>query len=42
MKKELKKLRDMNKNSANSHANVVKNVEDDVFLTTNDEVVKTK
>ena len=44
MKEDLKKLRDMNKDSANSQANVVKSVEDgdDVFLATNDEVAKIK
>ena len=44
MKEDLKKLRDMNKDSTNSQANVVKNVEDedDVFLAINDEVAKTK
>jgi len=44
MKEDLKKLRDMNKDGANSQANVVKSVEDedDVFLTTNYEVAKTK
>ncbi|KAL5170612.1 Retrovirus-related Pol polyprotein from transposon TNT 1-94 [Glycine soja] len=42
MKEDLKKLRDMNKNGANSQANVVKSDEDDVFLATNDEVAKTK
>ena len=46
MKEDLKKLRDMNKDDANSQANVVKSVEDededDVFLATNDEVAKTK
>ena len=44
MKEDLKKLRDMNKDGANSQANVIKNVEDedDVFLVTNDEVAKIK
>jgi len=44
MKEDLKKLRDMNKDGANSQANVVKSIEDedDVFLATNDEVTKTK
>ena len=44
MKEDLKKLRDMNKDSANSQANVVKSVgdEDDVFLAINDDVAKTK
>ena len=44
MKEDLKKLRDMNKDGANSKANVVKRVEDedDVFLATNDQVAKTK
>ncbi|KAH1259561.1 Retrovirus-related Pol polyprotein from transposon TNT 1-94 [Glycine max] len=44
MRDDLKKLRDMNKDGANSQASVVKNVEDedDVFLATNDEVAKTK
>ena len=42
MKEDLKKLRDMNKDGVNSKANVVKGVEDDVFLETNDEVAKTK
>ena len=32
----------MNKNGANSQANVVKSDEDDVFLATNDEVAKIK
>ena len=43
MKEDLKKLRDMNKDGANSQANVVKSIEDedDVFLATNDEVTKT-
>ena len=37
-------IREMNKNDTNSQANVVKSVEDedDMFLATNDEVVKTK
>ena len=44
MKEDLKKLRDMNKDDANSQTNVVKSVEDedDVFLATNDGVAKTK
>ena len=44
MKEDLKKLIDMNKDGANSQANVVKIVEneDDLFFATNDEVVKTK
>ena len=44
MKEDLKKLRDMNKDGKNSQASVVKSVEDkdDVFLTTNDKVGKTK
>ena len=44
MKEDLKKLRDMNKDGANSQINVVKSVEDedDVFLATNNEVAKTK
>ena len=44
MKEDVKKLRDMNKDGANSQTNVVKSVEDedDVFLATNDEVVKIK
>ena len=44
MKEDLKKLRDMNKDGANSQANVVKSVEDEdaVFLAINDEVAKTK
>ena len=42
MKEDLKKLRDMNKDGANYQANVVKSVEDDVFLATNDEVAKIK
>ena len=44
MKEDLKKLRDMNKDDANSKANVVKRVEDedDVFLATNDKVAKIK
>jgi len=44
MKEDLKKLRYMNKDDANSQTNVVKSVkdEDDVFLATNDEVAKTK
>ena len=42
MKEDLKKLRDMNKDGANSQANVVKSVEDDVILATNNEVAKTK
>ena len=37
MKEDLKKLRDINKNGANSQANVVKSVENE-----NDEVTKTK
>jgi len=39
MKENLKKLRDMNKDGANSQANVVKSVEDedDMFLAINDE-----
>ena len=41
---EKEKLRDMNKDDANSQANVVKSIEDenDVLLATNDEVAKTK
>ncbi|KAL5165949.1 Retrovirus-related Pol polyprotein from transposon TNT 1-94 [Glycine soja] len=44
MRDDLRKLRDINKDGANSQANVVKSVEheDYVFLTTNDEVAKTK
>ena len=44
MKEDLKKLRDMNKDGVNSQANIVKSVEDEnnLFLATNDEVVKTK
>jgi len=44
MKRDFKKLRDMNKDGANSQANAVKSVEDEsnVFLATNDEVSKPK
>ena len=42
MKEDLRKLRDKNKDGAKSQANVVKSVEDDVFLATNDEVAKIK
>jgi len=44
MKEDLKKLIDMNKDGANSQANVVKSVEneDDLLFATNDEVAKTK
>ena len=42
MKEDLKKLRYMKKDDANSQTNVVKSDEDYVFLATNEEVAKTK
>ena len=44
MNEDLKQLRDINKDDINSWANLVKSVEDedDVFLATNDEIVKIK
>lgn len=44
IKGDLKKLRDMNRDGANSQANVVKGIEgeDDLFFAINNEVAKTK